>query len=83
MAYTILDKNLNPSLELRTLFQQELLSPTCLCPDRDKFSHSQHELDLTEIAVEKAFAVIAKALEFGVENYLVGPSVKPVFRKYN
>jgi len=35
------------------------------------------------MAIERSFAVYRKALEEGVDKYLVGPAIKPVFRKHN
>ena len=36
-----------------------------------------------EDAARKALAVYAQALEGGVERFLQGPAVKPVFRQFN
>jgi glutamate-1-semialdehyde 2,1-aminomutase len=46
-------------------------------------SHGDAELNMTFAAVEKALRVYASALEGGVEKFLEGPEIKPVFRKYN
>ena len=46
-------------------------------------SHEAAELDATLAAAGKALAVYARALKDGVERYLEGPEVKPVFRKFN
>jgi glutamate-1-semialdehyde 2,1-aminomutase len=45
--------------------------------------HGNEELALTERALDAALAIYAKALEDGVDRYLQGPVIKPVFRKYN
>ena len=47
------------------------------------YAHKQKELDRTFEATRKALQVYKKALEEGVEKYLVGEVIKPVFRKYN
>jgi len=72
------------SLPLRTLFLQEMITNGVLMPwVALSYRHGDEELALTEAAVDQAFSVYRKALEDGVEKYLEGPVVKPVFRKYN
>jgi glutamate-1-semialdehyde 2,1-aminomutase len=82
--YQTVDKNGDTSLGLRTLFSQEMIKNGVLMPwIALAFRHSIHELSLTEVALEKTFTVYKKALEEGFDKYLVGPIIKPVFRKYN
>ena len=82
--YQTIDKNGDMSLGLRTLFSQEMIKNGVLMPwIALAFRHSAHELSLTEVALEKTFTVYKKALEEGFDKYLVGPTIKPVFRKYN
>jgi glutamate-1-semialdehyde 2,1-aminomutase len=38
---------------------------------------------MTERALERAFAVYRRALDEGVEKFLEGPAIKPIFRKHN
>lgn len=48
------------------------------------YSHTDADIDRTISAISEALTVYARALaEGGVEKYLVGRLVKPVFRKYN
>ena len=47
------------------------------------YRHCDEELALTENAIDRTFAVYKQALEQGVDKFLVGPAIKPVFRKYN
>jgi glutamate-1-semialdehyde 2,1-aminomutase len=47
------------------------------------YAHNASELDFTLKAVRNSLSVYAKALEEGVEKYLVGPAIKPVFRTIN
>ena len=47
------------------------------------FLNKEVEFNKTEQAVHAAFDVYRKALGEGVDKYLVGPAIKPVFRKYN
>jgi glutamate-1-semialdehyde 2,1-aminomutase len=45
--------------------------------------HGEAELRKTADALDQALPVYRRALEDGVEKYLIGPVIKPVFRKYN
>lgn len=70
--------------ELKTLFLQEMLSSGVLLTFwAPSFSHSDSDLELTDVALRRALAIVSKALESGVANFLSGPLVKPVFRKFN
>ena len=46
-------------------------------------SHGQEELSITLDAVDKALAVYKQGLESGVDRFLNGPAIKPVFRSHN
>ena len=46
-------------------------------------SHKADELDQTLCAAQRALKVYVRAVEEGVSSYLDGPSIKPVFRKFN
>jgi glutamate-1-semialdehyde 2,1-aminomutase len=82
--YVAKDKNGNVSLELRTLFSQEMIANGVLIPWISlSFAHGERELEITLNALEKALSVYALALDQGVDKYLKGRSIKPVFRKYN
>jgi len=72
------------SLEYRTLFAQEMIRNGVLIPwVALSYSHGEKELHVTLDAIRKALKVYASALETGYERYLVGKSIKPVFRKLN
>ena len=47
------------------------------------YRHDQKEFKTTLLAIEKSLYIYKKALFYGIKNYLVGHSVKPVFRKFN
>jgi glutamate-1-semialdehyde 2,1-aminomutase len=47
------------------------------------YRHQEAEFSKTEQAVQGAFDVYRRAFAEGVEKYLVGPAIQPVFRKYN
>jgi glutamate-1-semialdehyde 2,1-aminomutase len=82
--YTTLNANGDASPELRTLFAQEMINNGVLMSwIALSYRHGQDELAITEKALNSAFTVYRRALDEGVDKYLVGPAVKPVFRKYN
>ena len=82
--YLTLDSTGANSLGLRTLFSQEMIRNGVFMPWIALcYRHGEVELAITERALDAAFPVYRKALEEGVEKYLVGPAIKPVFRKYN
>lgn len=72
------------SLEYRTLFNQEMIRHGVLMPwIAQSWSHNNEDLDQTLSAAEMALAVYRDAIENGIDNYLDGPTVKPVFRQFN
>jgi glutamate-1-semialdehyde 2,1-aminomutase len=82
--YVTLDANGANSLALRTLFAQEMIRNGVIMPwIALSYRHGEEELAVTERALAHSFAIYRRALEEGVEKYLEGPPIKPVFRKYN
>ena len=82
--YLTYDKLGNSSLAFRTLFSQEMIKHNVLMPWISlSYSHGDKELTMTLNAVQKSLEIYKKALNEGVEKYLVGDIIKPVFRKYN
>lgn len=82
--YLTLDSSGANSLELRTLFSQEMIANGVLMPwIALSYRHGAEELAITEHAIDVAFSVYRKALNEGAKKYLVGPAIKPVFRKHN
>jgi glutamate-1-semialdehyde 2,1-aminomutase len=82
--YVTLDASGANSLPLRTLFSQEMIRQGVLMPwIALSYRHGEAELAATERALDAALAVYRRALHEGVDRYLVGPVIKPVFRKYN
>ena len=72
------------SMEFRTLFAQEMMKSRILLPwIALAYAHGEKELSRTLDAARSAFQVYARALESGVDKFLVGKAVKPVFRKHN
>ena len=71
-------------MPLRTLFSQEMVKNGVLMSwIATSLSHQDKELEITLKAVKKSLSVLSEALNNGVENYLIGDPVKPVFRKFN
>lgn len=82
--YYTLDQDGERSQSFRTLFMQETIKRGLLMPSLViSYSHSNEDIDRTVEAIGEALAVYRKALDEGVENYLNGRSVQPVFRKFN
>ena len=79
-----MDNQGNNSLRLRTLFLQEMMKEKILIPYLAlSFSHGNNEMDKTLLALDKSFAVLKKAIDGQVNDYLNSELVKSVFRKYN
>jgi glutamate-1-semialdehyde 2,1-aminomutase len=82
--FQLFDKSGAISLQLRTLFVQEMIKNGVLMPWIALcHKHSENELKLTQEAADRSLLVIRKAIDHGVDRYLVGESIKPVFRKFN
>jgi len=83
-SYSTLDLNGANSLELRTLFIQEMIRNGVLMPWISlSFRHSDSELEITKHALDQTFKIYSLALQQGVMKFLKGPVIKPVFRKFN
>jgi glutamate-1-semialdehyde 2,1-aminomutase len=73
-----------PSQPLRTLFLQEMVARGFLTPSFvTSHAHREEDVDRTVEAVAGALAVYARALDAGVDGLLEGPTVKPVYRRFN
>ena len=84
MNYVTRDIAGDLSPAFRTLFSQEMIRHGVLMPwIAVSLAHGAAELEVTLAAADKALAVYGKALTEGIDRYLQGPEVKPVFRKYN
>jgi glutamate-1-semialdehyde 2,1-aminomutase len=81
LIFTTRDQEGNPSQPFRALFLQELIRGGVLAPSfMVSYSHTDDDIDRTVEAVASALQVYRRALEDGVDRYLVGPPLKPVFR---
>ena len=78
------DKTEEASLEFRTLFVQEMIKQKVLMPwVAISYSHGDEEINITLEAIKHSLLIYRKALEDGVDKYLEGRAIKPVFRKWN
>ncbi|TGU70598.1 glutamate-1-semialdehyde 2,1-aminomutase [Geomonas terrae] len=78
------DRSGEVSLAFRTLFVQEMINCGVLMPwVAICYSHQQAELDIALEAGRQSLKVYRKALEQGVDGYLEGRPIKPVFRRFN
>jgi glutamate-1-semialdehyde 2,1-aminomutase len=84
LIFTTHDQEQQRSQPFRTLFMQELIRRGVIGPSFVvSFSHSDADIDRTAEAVHGALCVYRKALDEGIEKYLEGRPVMPVYRKFN
>mgnify|MGYP001263544905 CR=1 FL=1 len=77
------DADKRPSQPFRTLFMQEMVARGIIAPSFVvSYSHSERDIDRTVEAAHEALGVYRQAIDGGVEGFLRGPSVKPVFRRH-
>ncbi|AMN47434.1 glutamate-1-semialdehyde 2,1-aminomutase [Steroidobacter denitrificans] len=83
VLFTTRDQQGHPSQEFRALFLQEIIRRGVLAPSFIvSYSHTDQDIDRTIEAVGQSLQIYRKALEDGVERYLVGRPLKPVFRAH-
>jgi glutamate-1-semialdehyde 2,1-aminomutase len=83
LLFTTKDADKRPSQPFRTLFMQEMIKRGIIAPSFVvSYSHSEQDIDRTIEAAGEALAVYRKAIEDGVDKYLEGRPVKPVFRRF-
>jgi len=84
MVFTTRDAEGRPSQPMRTLFLQETLRRGLLMPSIVlSYAHSEEDIDRTIEGFDHALEIYARALNDGVDRYLEGRPVAPVFRRYN
>jgi glutamate-1-semialdehyde 2,1-aminomutase len=84
LVYATRDEKKQPSQAFRALFLQETIKRGLLMPSLVvSFSHADADIARTIDAIGEALVVYKRALGDGVERYLVGRPVKPVFRTFN
>ncbi len=83
-VFTTSDQEGKPSQPFRTLFIQETMKRGLLMPSSIvSYSHSDKDIKYTVEKMTEAMVVYKKALAEGIDKYLEGRPVQPVFRKYN
>jgi glutamate-1-semialdehyde 2,1-aminomutase len=83
LMYGTKDQDKNPSQPFRTLFLQETIKRGMLAPSLIvSYSHTPLDIERTIEIVSESLVIYKKALDEGVDKYLVGQPVKPVFRKF-
>ena len=84
LHYTPLDQDGRPSQAFRTLFLQETIRRGVLMPSLVvSYSHTDDDIDRTVAAIDGALEMYRRALDDGVERYLVGRPSQTVYRAYN
>lgn len=84
LLYTTRGRDKNPSQEMRTLLLQETIRRGVLMPSLVvAYTHTDADIDRTLEAFDGALAVYRKALDGGVERFLIGRASEPVMRAYN
>ena len=80
LFYATRDADRQPSQAFRTLFLQETVARGLLAPSFVvSYAHTDDDLDRTAEIVDAALAVYADALEGGVDRFLRGRPVRPVY----
>ena len=83
LVYFTRDQDKQPSQPFRTLFLQETIKRGLLMPSLVvSYSHTDDDIDRTIEAIGEALQIYRKALDEGVEKYLIGRPVKPAIRKF-
>jgi len=84
MIYTTADQTGQRSQAFRTLFLQESLRRGLLAPSLVlSYSHGDKDVDETLAIIDEVLGVYRNALDNGIDKYLEGRPVQPVFRKFN
>ena len=84
LVYTTADSSGKPSQPFRTLFMQEIIKRGVIGPSFVmSYSHTDSDIDRTIEVVAEALVIYRRALDEGIDKYLVGRPVKPVDRKFN
>ena len=84
LNYVTRDETGQVSPKFRTLYAQEMLKNGVMMPWLAiSAAHGETELKVTLEAARAALLVYRRALDGGIERYLEGPAVKPVFRQFN
>ena len=84
LVFSTRDQQKEPSQPFRTLFLQEAVKGGLITPNLViSYSHTDQDIDQTLEVMNEVMVVYRKGLDEGVEKYLFGKSVAPVYRKWN
>lgn len=84
LVYSTADQDGNASQPFRTLFIQECMKRGLLAPSLVvSYSHRDEDVDQTLDILYQSLGVYRHALDNGIDQYLQGRAIQPVFRKYN
>jgi glutamate-1-semialdehyde 2,1-aminomutase len=84
LFYGTADSDGIPSQSFRTLFLQETISRGLLAPSFVvSYSHTEADVDRTVEIVDEALGIYAAALDGGIDRFLKGRPVQPVYRRCN
>ncbi len=84
LVYVARDAAGEPSQSFRTLFLQEMARRGFLVPSFVvSYAHDEEDIDQTAEAIAESLAIYARALDGGIDGFLEGPSVRPVYRSRN
>lgn len=83
LAFVFKNNNKEVCMQFRTLMLQEMIARGVLFQGAfvPCFSHTNEDVQYFIDALNQSLQVYKNALQKGVENYLIGEAVKPVFRK--
>ena len=82
--YVCKDKKGNLSYAYKTLFMQEMIKNGVIMPWISIcYRHNKKDLYKTILATQKSLEVYKRALSRGIDEYLKGNIIRPVFRRYN
>lgn len=84
-AFTTKNRNGDPDVGMRTLLMQEMIKRGVLFQGAfiPCYSHTSGDISFFAEALSESCDIYSKALEQGWEKFLIGPPIKPVFRKNN
>jgi glutamate-1-semialdehyde 2,1-aminomutase len=83
-VYTTRDHDNEPSQPFRTLFIQETMKRGLLMPSTIvSYAHTDADIAETVEKIHEVLVIYKKALNEGIEKYLEGRAIQPVWRKYN
>jgi len=83
--FSLLDRNLKPCMNMRTLFLQETIKRGLMMPYIvPSRAHTDEIINRALVIIEQAFVVISQGIiDDNIDKLIEGEIVKPVFRKFN